>query len=95
MEFERRGQVPVTCPNCDETFSVPKSMKGGQANCPSCRRAVPVGGGYEPLFWILLSLGVFFVLLISIPLLIFVDVAAGAITLAVGALILIVIVMAS
>ena len=32
-------------------------MKGGIANCPQCRKAVEVGGGPEPLFWLLLAAG--------------------------------------
>lgn len=33
-------------------------MKGGHASCPSCNKAVPVPGGPEALFWILLSMSI-------------------------------------
>ena len=48
----------VDCPECGQSFNVPGSMKGGIANCPKCKKAVPVGGGPESLFWLLLAAGI-------------------------------------
>lgn len=55
--------LQITCPECGGQFEVPGSMSGGVANCPDCRRAVPVPGGPEPLFWLAVAGGVLAVLL--------------------------------
>ncbi len=47
--------VNVDCSECGHQFEVPRSLKGGIANCPACEKAVPVAGGPEPLFWVLLG----------------------------------------
>ena len=55
--------IHVLCPECGTGFAVPPSMRGGVANCPNCGRAVPVPGGPEPLFWLLVACGVVAVLM--------------------------------
>ena len=88
MGYDSRHEIPVHCPNCAEDFTVPKSMKGGHANCPGCRQAVPVVGGYEAEFWILFGLGAVFVLGISLGLGFAVHPAAGIVTFLIGAVIM-------
>lgn len=88
-------QIEVYCPHCTEQFTAPTSMKGGLANCPACGRAVPVGGGPEPLFWALFSLGVAAVLLISGVSFAAAGPVGGILTLLIGAAILTIIVVAS
>jgi hypothetical protein len=39
-------------------FQVPRSMKGGIANCPRCQQAVDIPGGPEGLFYVLLFIGI-------------------------------------
>ena len=46
--------VEVYCPHCRAGFEAPDSQKAGLASCPECQKAVPVPGGPEPLFWLLL-----------------------------------------
>jgi hypothetical protein len=48
--------IEVYC-DCSHLFRVKRSLKGGLTNCPNCRRAVPVPGGPEPLFFLLLGAG--------------------------------------
>jgi uncharacterized paraquat-inducible protein A len=95
MQHDPARHIPVHCPNCDESFPVPRSMQGGHANCPNCRRAVPVGGGYEPLFWVLVGLGAAFVLGVSALLGIFVHPAAGIGAFVVGAAVMGIVIAAS
>ncbi len=95
MDFDRRYYLPVHCPNCDEMFPAPKSMKGGHANCPRCHRAVEVTGGYEPLFWVLFGLGAAFCLLVSAGAFAVGGVIAGGVTLGVSVLIMTGIILAS
>jgi uncharacterized paraquat-inducible protein A len=85
MEFDPRRHLLVHCPNCDESFPAPKSMTGGNANCPRCHRAVPVGGGYEPLFWVLVALGAVVVLVFSLFLGVTVHPIAGIAAFVIGA----------
>ena len=54
--------LQVTGPECGRQFEAPASMRGGIANCPACRRAVPVPGGPELLFRVLISGGVLLIL---------------------------------
>ncbi len=51
-----RDLAVIRCP-CGGEFEVPSSLRGGIANCPKCRRAVKVPGGFEPLFWALIAGG--------------------------------------
>ena len=57
--------VPVRCP-CGGEFSVAESLKGGIANCPHCRRAIQIPGGFDPLFWGLLGGGSLLGLLVAV-----------------------------
>lgn len=86
-------EVAVSCP-CGGRFQVPASLKGGLANCPACGKATPVRGGWEPLFWLLLSIGVALVLGISAALWAAAGAAAAGIALGVGAVVLTAIVLA-
>jgi len=52
----------VACP-CGQVFDVPRSLRGGIANCPQCRQAVKIGGGHDPLFYALVGAGVLAVLI--------------------------------
>lgn len=80
--------IETECPYCDIFFSVPDSMSGGMANCPRCEKAVDVGGGYEPLFWVLCGLGVVGICVFS-GLMFWVGGAiAGGITFVIGVLIM-------
>lgn len=47
--------IDVHCRNCQNDFTAPRSQKGGLASCPVCLKAVEVGGGPEPLFWVVLG----------------------------------------
>jgi len=87
MEFDARTHIWAHCSHCDADFPAPKSMAGGHANCPRCRRAVEVGGGTDVLYWTLMALGAAFVLGIS-GMLLFVAPAAGVAVFAIGALIM-------
>lgn len=89
-----RDEVAVEC-QCGHRFAVPRSLKGGLANCPECRRATQVPGGPEPLFWVLLSGGIVVALVLTAFFAIEFGAAAGVITLAVCALIIVAIVLAS
>lgn len=95
MEIDPRYDLPVHCPNCDETFPAPKSMKGGYSNCPRCQRAVEVTGGYEAEFWLLFGLGCVVCLLISAAAFWGGGIIAGGITLGIGVLIMTCIILAS
>jgi hypothetical protein len=87
-------EVDVAC-GCGERFRAPPSLKGGLANCPGCGKATAVRGGPEPLFWVLLSLGIAAVLGVSGALWAFGGAAAGGVALGVGALIVTIVVLAS
>ncbi len=78
------NSLEVHCSDCDRTFHVPKSMWGGKANCPGCRRAVDVGGGFELAFWINIALAILLVLAISGGLAVGVGAVAGTIALLIG-----------
>lgn len=95
MHYDPARHILAHCPHCDQSFPVPKSMHGGTANCPSCRRAVPVGGGYEPLFWVLVGLGAAFVLGVSALLGFFVHPIAGLTAFVIGAVVMGIIIAAS
>lgn len=85
--------VDVAC-DCGNIFQVPRSMKGGIANCPKCRKSVDVPGGPEGLFYVLLFLGILVVGGIS-ALFFAVSMTAGFIALAIGCLIILICVLAS
>ena len=85
--------IDVTC-DCGNIFQVPRSMKGGIANCPKCRKSVNVPGGPEGLFYVLLFLGILVVGGIS-ALFFAVNKTAGFIALAIGCLIILICVIAS
>ena len=85
--------INVTC-DCGNMFQVPRSMKGGIANCPRCRKVVEVPGGPEGLFYVLLFLGIAVVVGIS-ALLFAVSTMAGLIALAIGSLAILICVLAS
>jgi len=93
-EEESLRGVDVFCP-CTNLFRVPKSMKGGLANCPQCGKAVPVPGGPEILFWLLLSGGIAAVLGVAAVLYHFSGVPAAVGALVMGGIIIAVIVLAS
>ena len=85
--------IDVAC-DCGNIFQVPRSMKGGIANCPKCRKSVNVPGGPEGLFYVLLFLGILVVGGIS-ALFFAVNKTAGFIALAIGCLIILICVIAS
>lgn len=84
------NSLEVHCPHCDRSFSVPKSMWGGKANCPGCRRAVDVGGGFELAFWINIVLAVLVVLGISAGFAVGMGAMAGTIALLIGVTLLVI-----
>ena len=88
MSSREHNAVEIICPHCGAMFGVPRSMKGGIANCPECRTAVQVPGGYEPEFWLLWGLGAAFAVLVSWVAFAVQGLWAGIATLLVGALIL-------
>ena len=57
--------IDVHCGSCQIDFSVPKSMRGGIANCPNCSRTVSIQSGPELLYWFLVGCGVFAVVAVS------------------------------
>jgi hypothetical protein len=85
--------IDVAC-DCGNIFQVPRSMKGGIANCPKCRKSVDVPGGPEGLFYVLLFLGILVVGGIS-ALFFAVSMTAGFIALAIGSLFILICVIAS
>jgi len=87
------GGINVTC-DCGNMFQVARSLKGGIANCPRCRKIVDVPGGPEGLFYVLLFLGVAVVLGIS-ALFFAVSTTAGLVALALGCLAILIGVLAS
>lgn len=72
--------LEIDCDECGHRFRVPRSMKGGLANCPDCKQAVPVGGGPEALFWIILGLAVGGDILISAVVFFAAGATAGLVT---------------
>jgi hypothetical protein len=88
------SEIPVTC-SCGNRFQVSESFKGGLVNCPQCGKAAAVSGGPEPLFWVLLAIGVAFVLGLSGLLWAGVGPLAGGIALGIGAAVVAVFVIAS
>ena len=85
--------INVTC-DCGNMFEVPRSMKGGIANCPRCRKIVNVPGGPEGLFYVLLFLGIAVVAGIS-ALFFAISTTSGIIALAAGCLAILICVIAS
>lgn len=85
--------INVTC-DCGNMFQVARSLKGGIANCPRCRKVVDVPGGPEGPFYVLLFLGIAGVAGIS-ALFFPVSVMAGLIALAIGGLAILICVIAS
>ncbi len=85
--------INVTC-DCGNMFQVPRSMKGGIANCPRCRKIVDVPGGPEGLFYVLLFVGIAVVAGIS-ALFFAVSTTAGLIAVAIGCMAILVCVIAS
>jgi uncharacterized paraquat-inducible protein A len=57
--------IDVRCDSCQTAFSVPKSMRGGIANCPNCRRSVRIQSGPELFYWALVGGSVFGVVTVS------------------------------
>jgi hypothetical protein len=88
------SEIPVTC-GCGSKFEVAESFRNGLVNCPQCGKATEVGGGPEPLFWILLAIGISFVLGLSGLLWVGVGPVAGGIALGIGAAVVAIFVMAS
>jgi len=88
------SEIPVTCA-CGNRFQVSESFKNGLVNCPQCGKATDVGGGPEPLFWVLLGIGAAIVLAVSGAVWAFGGAVAGGITFGIGAAILGAIVLAS
>lgn len=93
QEQPLQNGVNVAC-DCGNIFQVPRSMKGGIANCPKCRKSVNVPGGPEALFYVLLFLGILVVGGIS-ALFFALSKTAGFIALAIGCLIILICVIAS
>lgn len=89
------GGLEIHCRRCGHRFAVPHSLKGGLTNCPECRTATEVPGGPEPLFWVLLSGGILLGLIFTAVFAVALGAAAGVITFAVCALILVALVLAS
>jgi hypothetical protein len=85
--------INVAC-DCGNMFQVPRSMKGGIANCPKCKKSVDVPGGPEGLFYVLLFLGIAVVGGIS-ALFFTVNMTAGLIALAIGCLLIVIVVVSS
>lgn len=48
----------VDCRHCGHPFQAPRSLRGGFVNCPSCGKASEIRSGPEPLFWLLLGVGI-------------------------------------
>ena len=88
------SEIPVTCA-CGNRFQVSESFRNGMVNCPRCGKATAVGGGPEPVFWVLLGIGAAIVLAVSGALWALAGAAAGGIAFGVGAAILGAIVLAS
>ncbi|MHC4230891.1 MAG: hypothetical protein ACYSWW_26615 [Planctomycetota bacterium] len=84
--------INVTC-DCGNMFQVPRSMKGGIANCPRCQKTVNVPGGPEGLFYVLLFAGIAIVAGIS-ALFFAASTTAGLIALAIGCLVILICVLA-
>ena len=55
-------RLTATCPHCGMDHEVAASLKGGVVNCPGCGEAFEIPSGAEPAFWLLLLLGIVFVL---------------------------------
>ncbi len=85
--------IDVAC-HCGNMFQVPRSMKGGIANCPRCHKSVDVPGGPEGLFYVLLFIGIVVVGGIS-ALFFAVNTTAGLIALAIGCLTIVIVVISS
>lgn len=81
------NELGLTCP-CGAKFRVAASLKGGLANCPVCKKAMPVSGGPEPLFWALLGGAAALVLGVAAALWAFVGPLAGGIALGAGLLLI-------
>ncbi len=89
-----QNRIYVAC-DCGNMFQVPRSMKGGIANCPRCQKSVDVPGGPEGLFYVLLLfLGIVIVGGIS-ALFFAVNKTAGFIALGIGCLIILICVLSS
>ncbi len=86
--------VEVPCP-CGARFRVRASLKGGLANCTACGKATAVPGGFEPLFWLLVSTGVVIVLGVSAAFWIAWCPTAGGVAFGIGAAILAALIAAS
>jgi len=63
--YDWHGKIDVTCSSCGEGFRVPKSLKGGVANCPRCGKVTEVPGGPEPLFWMIVALSLLLIVCVS------------------------------
>ncbi|GAB4142785.1 MAG: hypothetical protein Tsb009_13360 [Planctomycetaceae bacterium] len=87
-DFHDHSGRDVYCPHCHVTFRVPSSMSGGFANCPECQKAVEVGGGHEPLFWMLVGAGVVGILLFAGLAFWAGGLLAGGVVLTIGAIIM-------
>jgi len=85
--------IDVAC-DCGNMFQVPRSMKGGIANCPRCQKSVDVPGGPEGLFYVLLFIGIVVVGGVS-ALFFAVNMTAGFIALGIGCLIILIGVLSS
>lgn len=72
-----------------------KSLKGGLTNCPKCGNAVPVPGGPEGLFWMLLGGAVLFFAGIGALVWFTAGAGAGLVALGLGAIVILVGVLAS
>ena len=87
--------IQVTCPECGREFGVPRSMSGGVANCPDCRRVVSIPGGPEPLFWLAVAGGALAVLAVTVLAWIAGGPMSAAVVFGIGALVFAVVLLAS
>ena len=70
-------------------------MRGGIANCPTCGKATSVEGGAEPLFKVLVGLGVVALLAAGLLAWKLAGIMAGVMVLLIGAAILVGVIVAS
>ena len=87
--------LKADCSHCGFSFEVARSLKGGLTNCPDCNKSVPVPGGPEALFWVLVGLGALATLGSSVALAVALGMAAGVTAGGIGGVILLVLVLAS
>tara|TARA_B100000519_G_C14228612_1_gene431253 strand:- start:328 stop:624 length:297 start_codon:yes stop_codon:yes gene_type:complete len=53
------SDLPISCPQCDYVWAVPKNKKGGQVNCPACGVLTEIKGASDTKLFYSLVLGLF------------------------------------